>query len=861
MKTKNKDADKDTRIRYLIFLILFFLVLIAGVVFCVIITTQNNNETTPSTVLSGPCSPLPPSVLCSANGNGLFFICIDTNILYACNTTCSCWVSTVITTTQASTTTTTTQAPTTTTTTQAPTTTTTQAPTTTTTTQALTSTTTTQAPTTTTTTQAPTTTTTTQAPTTTTTTQAPTTTTTQAPTSTTTQTPTTTTTTQTPTTTIESMTTTTTDAYLTCPATFTGTIINGNGTFVPVSESGNATIFVNGTICGDVLNLTFVDDFLNLELTKKRDAKDVKYGGPLVDEAHDGNAFVILTIPNADPVDLGPALEGHFMGKIDCYMDRTMLSMDGESLSKKKKSVTWADDVTEKIGNFSSTYLITSSFNTDFNWLTSLEIDNTATYRYAMYNTNQSFILLQHDYNDIYENVHFFSPGDVFPNTSICYIPIGSSTTGWKHDLKLDVVSNRFVFIYFNPINASLMCLVQSNSSNFFSGGSIGYEISLPYTFNSITNLELGINNYYRFCFDDFTQNIANNANQSYQGPLYWANCFVLEKERIINGIDAPRICPLLANRYGGVYNFSTTPYHRRDTTGSISINTAGGAFLTSDPLVIPNNLLLGFVVPIQVFGGGLSWNFDSGCIYSIERATNQLIQPSSDTLYPFTNPTNFGLIPSKNGLFINSLSNKISVDLTSVLFMSAVANVEYNSTGNSVIRWSVHGTFAPAFLVNFSAIFNPGPGTYSTGLHVFNPTIKFLSNRIGIVLAYQQSSLNPIYDNLPSTSYAYWLYTDPPGTLRVPVNPSFNNLPIRQNLTAVNMTNPFNVGLAMHPSKNEFSIFGPGNAEPNAWTFIHQNLRIQGEYFQRTFSLQDGCGNIQSCTQNIFLNSSLQSP
>ncbi len=80
--------------------------------------------------------------------------------------------------------------------------------------------------------------------------------------------------------------------------------------------------------------------------------------------------------------------------------------------------------------------------------------------------------------------------------------------------------------------------------------------------------------------------------------------------------------------------------------------------------------------------------------------------------------------------------------------------------------------------------------------------------NTVAVVMSYQQSTLNSSFA-LSSTAYAYWVRNDPVGTLRL----SGSLSSVTQAITNINRTNPIFSGLVVVPGKNEFSIYGPGNA------------------------------------------------
>jgi hypothetical protein len=402
------------------------------------------------------------------------------------------------------------------------------------------------------------------------------------------------------------------------------------------------------------------------------------------------------------------------------------------------------------------------------------------------------------------------------------------------------------------------MCLVISNTSDFFNGGAVGYEVMLTTNtsyFGSNQRLRFSFNqNVYSFCFDDFTQNVLNNNIQAYIGPLYWGNCFALERDRIIIGAASPRLCPLQIN--------SLTPPEFRGIRYSIeTLHQTSNVFVSngfagSSSVIIPVVLFPATAIrSISNNGNETFWDFNLSCVIG----TPSLVTPAQPRTTINYNVTN---VPVLGGLFAKADPTRISIDIQDYQIQATAWTItDVTLTTNTKIGWSLFGLFTlvpPHSGVDMNATFNPFPGNYTHGVHVFAPTIKILSNRRGIVLAYQQSTLNPTL-SLPSTSYAYWLQGDPPGVLRTAVYPlNMNNLANPQRLTGTNMTNPLSTGLAIHPTKLEFSIFGPGNAaSPTSWSFINQDFRIAGERWTRTFTLADACGNT-SCVQEIYLNSTI---
>jgi hypothetical protein len=627
---------------------------------------------------------------------------------------------------------------------------------------------------------------------------------------------------------------------LTCPATYYGTIFEGNGTYLSPAVTGNATTYI-GSPCGSA-TLTFTTEnppTNNVQQFKRQD-------------------FETIIDPNATSVDLGPPVEGHLMGLIEVFTDLPMPMMTENQTSPGKRSVTSPRDWAQQVGNFGTTYNITSSYTQGFNWISSLETDGVL--RYAVYNTNQSFAILQHDYYDINGNAHFFNPGEVFPSGSPCDVPPGTSTTGWQHDLKRDIKLNRYVFVYFNVSVTNIMCLVISNTSDFFNGGAVGYEIMLTSNstyFGSNQRLRFSINgDMYSFCFDDFTQSSANNNNSAYIGPLYWGNCFALERARIIIGASTPRLCSLQLNmldpsfRIYGLY--SVEMLHQTTLIENATGIATGTGYVKVVLVQFPTTQLWILTTANADF---TFWDFNLACIITANGANNV---GSPTTIINFAS----NAVPIYENLkYGNAVPTKVSSDIQDPQ-LRVFAWTIVDSINNTKIGWSVHGFFVNNLPLNlgytFTSVFDPYPGNYTHGVHVFAPTIKILPNKAGIVIAYQQSTLNPTL-SLPSTSYAYWLKTDPPGVLRPAVYPLFmNNLANPQRLTETNMTNPLSTGLAIHPTKLEFSIFGPGDAaSANSWSFINQNFRIAGERWTRTFTLSDACGNT-SCVQEIYLNSTI---
>jgi len=489
-------------------------------------------------------------------------------------------------------------------------------------------------------------------------------------------------------------------------------------------------------------------------------------------------------------------------------------------------------------------------------------IDTNGVYRYVVYSTNQSFALLQHDYNDISGNAHFFNPGQVFNASSICNVNATSNI--YIHDIKWDLTINRFVFVYLSEqVGANFsLCLVISNTENFFVGGGIGYVIPLTYSnFIRPATLRFSVNgDVYSFCFDDFSQNVTKNNDANYIGPLYWGNCFALERSRIIAGI--PRLCPLQINAF---FVFGNLSYSIRTITQTTTeVNTTSGIATGKGPVAIFNFLFPGFsVIRFAKNGNETNWVFSLACNISLGSTSSDGAQPNITSLDVSTVP-----VPVySNGLYAAAVGSVFSTDLQDFQLLAVAWNiVDPTLLRNTKIGISLFGVFnnAPPFTsAVFTTTFDPFPGNYTYGVHVFNPSIRILSNKSGVVISYQQTTLNPNL-SIPSTSYAYWLNSDPGTNFRPAEYPLFmNNLANPQRLTGYNMTNPVNTGLAIPPNVLGFSIFGPGDATgpgTDSWSFINQNFQIAGERWTRTFTLSDQCGNT-SCVQEIYLNNTLYQP
>lgn len=607
---------------------------------------------------------------------------------------------------------------------------------------------------------------------------------------------------------------------LTCPATYVGYITDGNGTYVSPSVSGNATIY-SGNPCGTpVLTWTTENPPSFIQATKR-------------DEEEEN---MILYFNLSDQGQVPPPTTGEMQGHVDHYNDLSML----ETILNTKRSVTSPNDWSQMVGNFATTFVINSNQTPGFTWLGAIETDGVL--RYAIYNTNQSFAILQHDYYNINGNVHFFNPGEVFPSNSFCN-PVDNQT-GWIHDIKRDFYTGRYVFVYFNPANYSKLCVVLSNTGDFFNGGGYGYEMNLPYLFNSAQNLQIAsYNGYFTFCFDDRTQNVSKNNVTSYVGPLYWGNCFIMEYSVMMSAQSDPRICALQFNSRASssftTMTWTPYPYHQRYTILTGAVNQNASHLITIFNRNSPASVSMWANTCIDCF----PYNF-TGC-YSTNNANIAAgVNIASAELIPPT-PT---ITPVLLNNFISPGDERYSTDFVQFPVIGRVGAFAYVDTANSTTASIVWGASGLSFS-SFNARFSP-----RVGLHVFAPSIRIIAtgdNFIGIVLAYQQANSNTSYA-VPSTSYAYWLSTDPQGVLRVPSDPLvFNGLSNPQTITNINGSNPISTGLAVVPNLNEFSIFGAGNLG----SYIHQDFRIQGERFTRTFTLTDGCGNV-SCVQEIYLNS-----
>jgi hypothetical protein len=624
---------------------------------------------------------------------------------------------------------------------------------------------------------------------------------------------------------------------LTCPATYYGSIYQGNGTYLSPSVTGNATTYI-GSPCGTP-TLTFTTEnppTNNVQEFSKRD-----------------ELITITTNENPIVANLGNPIEGHMMGSIGQFTDLPLPPMTENQTETKKRSVTWARDWTQQVGYFGSTYNVSRSNAFTVPWISALETNGVL--RYAIYKTNESFALLQHDYNNISGSAHFFNPGEVFTVSSVCNIVPGALTTVRSLDIKWDLSINRFVFVYSKASGLSnKICLVISNTSDFFNGGGVGYEIDLPYNFTNVERLQFSVNgDLYSFCFDDTTQNVTKNADLNYTGALYWGNCFALERARIITGVANPRLCPLQLNMFNlliGILNYTIRTTTQTTSVANIADNgiATGAGYVNVYILKYPGHR-------IYYFGTANAnttfWDFNLPCEISVPYTQGNVIAPVITTSINFVTTS----VPVyQNGLFAAAIGSVYSIDLQDPVFQAIAWNIiDQTNTQNTKIGISVLSTFAV-----FTITFDPYPGNYTHGVHVFNPTIRILSNKSGVVISYQQSTLNPNLA-LPSTSYAYWLNSDPKTAFRPAEYPlRMNNLANPQRLTAVNMTNPVNTGLTIPPFPTlGFSIFGPGDATSagqDSWSFINQNFQIAGERWTRTFTLSDACGNT-SCVQEIYLN------
>jgi hypothetical protein len=394
----------------------------------------------------------------------------------------------------------------------------------------------------------------------------------------------------------------------------------------------------------------------------------------------------------------------------------------------------------------------------------------------------------------------------------------------------------------------------------------------LPYLFGGFNQLQFSVNrNVYSFCFNDFTQNLTKNADVNYIGPLYWGNCFGLERTRIITGIANPRLCPLQLN--GLTQNVS----------GSFPVLQISARTITqTTKLVLPSiGITRGPVSIALLRNQGLfiyrfaknnnnftNWDFNVPCNITIADSTAITISalPNINSIdYSTTSVPVFG----SSTTFAAAIGSVMSMDIqdfnTYIVAWNIVDPTLSKNTRIGVTFLLIRDNAPLNLLTGLTNItFDPFPGNYTHGVHVFNPTVRVLANKSGFVMSYQQSTQNPNL-SIPSTSYAYVLNSDPSMTLRLAEYPLLmNNLANPQKLTVINMTNPVNTGLAIPPNQLGFSIFGPGDANfivtGISWSFINQNFQIMGERWTRTFTLSDQCGNT-SCVQEIYLNNTFYQP
>jgi len=487
-----------------------------------------------------------------------------------------------------------------------------------------------------------------------------------------------------------------------------------------------------------------------------------------------------------------------------------------------KRSVTHPLDWSANVGYFNST----TNFSTSFDLQYRMGYASVATDGVYKYTTNIGFHLnrlLQHDYYDMNRNVKYINIGENFDTSSICYI--GNdwlNTTHYPRRMRRDSTTNRITILYV-PLdmtdNATTFCVVISNTSDLFGGGSVGYEIPITYPARGLTRLDIGLyGKFYKVSFDALREPMIQSVTVARYGNAYY-----IDKLSAFSGSNQINMTSALQIFWLGRLQFSVSPVHNN---GDCTI-VPNDDFLTSSFVAVQTQGL------VQYLLSGFS---------VVNFVTGNLINGVSTLL---TGPSILNLLQNRNNTLLKD--GTTYADLGDRSLQSAcgkggriVGVLMLNNNNNLTIN-SRSVIFGVGPLINYS-LEHPD-------IDIFGTSIAFLANSDIFVAAFYQVSRNASLQ-IPSVNYMYFFNNV---ARNINFEREFNGLANPQQLTLINNTNLISVGLDVVPNKFEFTISGLANSVvPGEYSMINQNIIIQGEIVTRTFTLSDSCQSV-SCNQTIY--------
>lgn len=601
-----------------------------------------------------------------------------------------------------------------------------------------------------------------------------------ASTSTTTEIPTTTTTT----TTTEIPTTTTSPPVfsVTCPVDYTYTnLIPDISTVTNLLQTGNAT-YVADAPCAN-LTQTFSDSVRGY----------FKRTTPFsLDQLNLTSRPPMYSVPNTTHPKVG-----HLLGTMQTF---------------SKRSVTDPLDFTALVGAFNTTFSFNTSFNSSFR-MGYASVATDGVYRYFTNVGLEMNKLVQHDYYNLTKNVKSINVGELFSVSSPCYMHSSwTNTSHYPRKLRYAAARNRFSLLYV-PLNgsdnATVFCLVVSNTNDIFGGGAYGYEIPLTYPVIGLTRLDFGIYRYhYKITFDALGEAQAGGVTAA-----RFANVYLLNATAIFNGEMTINSCSGMQSIFNGRQDYSLSPVH---DNGNCEINDyLASSFMGIDTATSSYMLQLN------------KMNDFSTCTYD---GVGELMQFYSGVVPTFSNA---------------SISSGTGATLFDVGLRSVQSSCGLGTRYDAALTYNIDATHTGVALFGTGSY--PAIDLSAQGISVFGGTPMYgTSGEIPFIVAFYQVSSN----STTTTNYMYRLQTN----RNLVYNRTLSQGGPVKTMTLLDNVNLISVGIDVVPLKNEFTLYGMQNASsPGSFQMANQNVIIMGENITRTFTLSDACQSV-SCTQQIYL-------